>query len=73
MEYDRFAIRKDEPFSLLKTVEFDVQLAAPVEMRVIQMNFQIEYYEKIFEEEWLYRIEVLDDIKMEDREGWLTP
>lgn len=50
-----------------------MELAAPVEMRVIEMNFEIEYYEKIFEEEWLYKIEVLDEIKMEEREGWLTP
>ena len=30
MEYDRFAIRQDEPFCQLLTAEFDVELSAPI-------------------------------------------
>ena len=43
IEYDRFAIQQDEPFCKLLTAEFDVQLAAPIEMRIIDENFQGYY------------------------------
>ena len=28
-------IKQDEPFSLMKTMEFDVELTAPVDIRVL--------------------------------------
>ena len=72
IEFDRFVIRKDEPFTILRAVEFDIEVSAPVQMRVLELNFDVDYYENIYKSEWIYKVEILQDLDEQNREGLIT-
>ena len=65
MEYERFTIKQDEPFCLLKTMQFDVELTAPADMRVLETNFQVDYDWKLYEEDWFFKVQLMEPDQLE--------
>lgn len=59
---DRFMLKQGESFSQLYTTEFDVEISAPIAMRVIENYFEAEFDGgiELYRAEWLYKVEVLD-------------
>lgn len=51
--------KQGEPFATLETVEFDVELLAPVDMRVFSCEFQIEWSHTILTAPYLFQVQAL--------------
>jgi hypothetical protein len=44
---------------MLETLEFDVELQAPLDMRVVEINFNVEYYINLLSSPFYFRIDML--------------
>ncbi len=59
MEYERFCLKRGEPFCTMQTMEFDVELQAPVTMRVCGMHTDVSYFRKFLTADYYFEVEVL--------------
>lgn len=43
------------------TVEFDVEICAPATMRVVEVNFDVSHWARLYDAQWVFKVQVLDD------------